>query len=191
MAVNNGQNIFTDKQDFEEQYRDKFIKILGKYYGECTDQERYNVLAHLIAEKAREIQSTSYIHANKQVYYFSLEFLLGPLLENYLLNLGITDVVAEGLKEMGTSLHELAAQEVDPGLGNGGLGRLAACFLDSMAHEGMAGFGNGMRYRYGLFRQEIKDGRQVERTDNWLANGYPWEVRKHDSSVLVRWNHLF
>lgn len=130
MAVNNGQNIFNDKQDFEEQYRDKFIKILGKYYGECTDQERYNVLAHLIAEKAREIQSTSYIHANKQVYYFSLEFLLGPLLENYLLNLGITDVVAEGLKEMGTSLHELAAQEVDPGLGNGGLGRLAACFLD-------------------------------------------------------------
>ena len=186
MAVNNGQNIFNDKQDFEEQYRDKFIKILGKYYGECTDQERYNVLAHLIAEKAREIQSTSYIHADKQVYYFSLEFLLGPLLENYLLNLGITDVVAEGLKEMGTSLQELAAQEVDPGLGNGGLGRLAACFLDSMAHEGMAGFGNGMRYRYGLFRQEIKDGRQVERTDNWLANGYPWEVRKDDSSVLVR-----
>ena len=72
MAVNNGQNIFNDKQDFEEQYRDKFIKILGKYYGECTDQERYNVLAHLIAEKAREIQSTSYIHADKQVYYHCL-----------------------------------------------------------------------------------------------------------------------
>ena len=95
-------------------------------------------------------------------------------------------MVADGIKSMGASLDDLCRQEVDPGLGNGGLGRLAACFLDSMAHEGMAGYGNGMRYRYGLFRQYIEGGRQVERTDNWLANGFPWETRKDGSSVLVR-----
>ena len=87
---------------------------------------------------------------------------------------------------MGANLEDICRQEVDPGLGNGGLGRLAACFLDSMAHEGIAGYGNGMRYRYGLFRQYIEGGRQVERTDNWLAGGFPWETRKDGSAVLVR-----
>ncbi len=86
-----------------------------------------SVITFLLTSLEKARNSVISIFANKQVYYFSLEFLLGPLLENYLLNLGITDVVAEGLKEMGTSLQELAAQEVDPGLGNGGLGRLAAC----------------------------------------------------------------
>lgn len=180
------EKIFKDKQDFEEQYRALCVSVLGKEFDACTNQERYSILARLIASKSRAIAAECHPVKAKKVYYFSLEFLLGPLLDNYLLNYGLRDLVADAVEDMGSSLEVLIKQEVDPGLGNGGLGRLAACFLDSMAHEGMAGYGNGMRYRYGLFRQEIKGGRQVERTDNWLANGFPWESRKDDSSVVVR-----
>ena len=178
--------IFKDTQDFKEQYRALCVSVLGREFDTCTDKERYSMLARLIAAKSRAIEAECHPKEAKKVYYFSLEFLLGPLLDNYLLNYGLRDLVADGISEMGSSLDTLIKQEVDPGLGNGGLGRLAACFLDSMAHEGMAGFGNGMRYRYGLFRQEIEDGRQVECTDNWLEGGFPWESRKDGSSVTVR-----
>ena len=178
--------IFKDTQDFKEQYRALCVSVLGREFDKCTDKERYSMLARLIAAKSRAIEAECHPKEAKKVYYFSLEFLLGPLLDNYLLNYGLRDLVADGIDEMGSSLDTLIKQEVDPGLGNGGLGRLAACFLDSMAHEGMAGFGNGMRYRYGLFRQEIEDGRQVECTDNWLEGGFPWESRKDGSSVTVR-----
>ena len=178
--------IFENEQDFVEQYREACLEKYGTPFEECADQEKYYVLAELIASKARGIFPESHPKDAKKVYYFSLEFLMGPLLDNYLINFGIRDMVAAGIKSMGSSLEDICRQEVDPGLGNGGLGRLAACFLDSMAHEGIAGYGNGMRYRYGLFRQYIEGGRQVERTDNWLANGFPWETRKDGSSVLVR-----
>ena len=178
--------IFENEQDFIEQYREACLTRYGTPFEDLPDNERYYALAELIANKGRAIFPESHPKGAKKVYYFSLEFLLGPLLDNYLINFGVRDMVAEGIKEMGSSLEELCRQEVDPGLGNGGLGRLAACFLDSMAHEGMAGYGNGMRYRYGLFRQYIEGGRQVERTDNWLANGFPWETRKDGSAVLVR-----
>ena len=178
--------IFKDTQDFKEQYRALCVSVLGREFDKCTDKERYSMLARLIAAKSRAIEAECHPKEAKKVYYFSLEFLLGPLLDNYLLNYGLRDLVADGISEMGSSLDTLIKQEVDPGLGNGGLGRLAACFLDSMAHEGIAGFGNGMRYRYGLFRQEIEDGRQVECTDNWLEGGFPWESRKDGSSVTVR-----
>ena len=178
--------IFESTQDFIEQYREECLSRFGTPFEELPEQERYYALAELVANKGRAIFPESHPKGTKKVYYFSLEFLLGPLLDNYLINFGVRDLVAEGVKEMGSSLEDLCRQEVDPGLGNGGLGRLAACFLDSMAHEGMAGYGNGMRYRYGLFRQYIEGGRQVERTDNWLANGFPWETRKDGSSVLVR-----
>lgn len=87
---------------------------------------------------------------------------------------------------MGFDLSVIENQEPDPALGNGGLGRLAACFLDSMAAEGIAGYGNGMRYRYGLFKQEIVNGSQVEATDEWLTHGYPWEVRRQDKAVTIK-----
>ncbi|MFR2950164.1 MAG: glycogen/starch/alpha-glucan phosphorylase [Collinsella intestinalis] len=113
-----------------------------------------------------------------------MEFLIGRLLDNYLLN-----------RKHSTSwptpsptwapISTIERQEPDPALGNGGLGRLAACFLDSMAHEGIAGYGNGMRYRYGLFKQEIVDGRQVEVADEWLSKGYPWEVKRPDKAVRI------
>ncbi|WP_455136427.1 glycogen/starch/alpha-glucan phosphorylase [Thermophilibacter sp.] len=178
--------IFENEQDFIEQYREACLTRYGTPFEELPDNERYFALAELIANKGRAIFPTSHPKEAKKVYYFSLEFLLGPLLDNYLINFGVRDLVAAGVKDMGSSLEQLCRQEADPGLGNGGLGRLAACFLDSMAHEGIAGYGNGMRYRYGLFRQYIEGGRQVERTDNWLANGFPWETRKDGSAVVVQ-----
>lgn len=181
------QQIFTDKQDFIEQYRHICHTFFGKHYEDLSESERYFGLAMLIRTKANEVKlDNGFKKPKKRIYYFSLEFLIGPLLDNYLLNFGVRDLVAQGCEELGTPLDTLIENEVDPGLGNGGLGRLAACFLDSMAVEGIAGYGNGMRYRYGLFRQEIEGGRQVEKTDNWLAKGYPWEVRHDDGAVVVQ-----
>ena len=176
--------LFTSKDDFINQYREECESLLSKKYDELQPQERYYVLASLIASKAKNFKVDAK-KGDKSVYYFSLEFLIGPLLDNYLLNFGVRDIVKEGCAELGTSLDELIACEADPGLGNGGLGRLAACFLDSMAALGISGHGNGMRYRYGLFKQEIEGGRQVEKMDNWLEHGFPWETRKNESSVLV------
>ena len=180
------QQIFTDKQDFVQQYRAMCREKFAKHYEDLTETERYQALAQLIANKANAVKPDAHKSEKKEVYYFSLEFLIGPLLDNYLLNFGILDMVEEACEELGTPLDTLVSKEVDPGLGNGGLGRLAACFLDSMAVEGLAGYGNGMRYRYGLFRQEIENGRQVEKTDNWLASGYPWEIRRSESAVMVQ-----
>ena len=182
--------IFDSKQEFVEQYRAAVMSISGKDFEKTSDLDRYQALAKLIAEKARTVATDSEKRATKEgkkrVYYFSIEFLIGRLLDNYLLNFGIRDMVAEGLKDMGADLDKLEQLEPDPALGNGGLGRLAACFLDSMAAEGIAGYGNGMRYRYGLFKQEIVNGSQAETTDEWLTNGYPWEVRRQDKAVVVK-----
>ena len=180
------QQIFSDKEDFIKQYRTMCREKYGKHYEDCREYERYAALAQLIAIKANVSKPDAHQGPEKSIYYFSLEFLIGPLLDNYLLNFGIRDMVEEACEELGTSLDDLIANEVDPGLGNGGLGRLAACFLDSMAAEGMAGYGNGMRYRYGLFRQEIENGCQVEKTDNWLSKGFPWETRRDESAVVVQ-----
>ncbi|MBR3234181.1 MAG: glycogen/starch/alpha-glucan phosphorylase [Atopobiaceae bacterium] len=180
------QQLFQDNQDFIKQYRRACRSKYGKSFDRCRDRERFYVLADLIAKKANEIRGDLDTTGMKKVYYFSLEFLIGPLLDNYLLNFGIRDDVADAIAEMGADLDEILKREGDPGLGNGGLGRLAACFLDSMAHNGIAGYGNGMRYRYGLFKQEIRGGRQVEKSDNWLAHGYPWETKKSDSAVPVQ-----
>ena len=178
--------LFDDVDDFVAQYREACKTTFAKNYEDLVECDRCFVLVNLIARKSRNIKAAMDISDEKQVYYFSIEFLLGPLLDNYLLNLGCRDIVKEGCERLGSSLDTMEAQESDPGLGNGGLGRLAACFMDSMAALGINGHGNGMRYRYGLFRQEIVDGRQVERMDNWLARGYPWETRKEESSVIVK-----
>lgn len=130
-------NIFKSKKDFTEQYLELCQSSLGKDFSELTDQERYYVLASLIASKARVMEHQTHEKGEKKVYYFSLEFLIGPLLENYLLNFGVRDIVEESLEDLGSSLEELAREEADPGLGNGGLGRLAACFMDSMAEVGL------------------------------------------------------
>ena len=182
--------IFDNKQEFTELYRDAVMSISGKSVEAASDLDRFNALAKLVSEKARTVATKSDARATaegkKRVYYFSIEFLIGRLLDNYLLNFGVRDMVAEALDDMGLDLSVIESQESDPALGNGGLGRLAACFLDSMAAEGIAGYGNGMRYRYGLFKQEIVNGSQVETTDEWLTNGYPWEVRRQDKAVTIK-----
>ena len=185
--------IFDTKDQFIEEYKSAVKAISGKSFARTSDIDRFNALASLVASKARNVATESDERAKnkKRVYYFSIEFLIGRLLDNYLLNFGIRDIVAEGLSDMGADLEALENQEPDPALGNGGLGRLAACFLDSLAAEGIAGYGNGMRYRYGLFKQDIVNGCQVEDTDEWLSHGYPWEVRRPDKAVVIHFGaHL-
>ena len=181
--------IYQSKEEFAEQYRQHVRALSGKEFEDTSDIDRFTALAKMIAGDSRVIAAQTdernRIEGKKRVYYFSIEFLIGRLLDNYLLNLGIRDLVAEAIADMGGDLDEIEHQEPDPALGNGGLGRLAACFLDSMAHEGIAGYGHGMRYRYGLFKQEIVDGRQVEVADEWLSKGYPWEVKRPDKAVRI------
>ena len=190
MTEQSWPKIFTDKDDFIRQYRLACEREFSKPHEELGPQERYYAMATLIADKAKALRGNTLKQVNdkgeKTVYYFSIEFLLGPLLDNYLLNFGIRDIVKAACKDLDMRLDDIERYESDPGLGNGGLGRLAACFLDSMAALGINGNGNGMRYRYGLFKQAIEGGRQVEKMDNWLEHGFPWETRRNESSVLIR-----
>ncbi|WP_102345195.1 glycogen/starch/alpha-glucan phosphorylase [Bacillus sp. Marseille-P3661] len=182
--------MFSSKEAFKKRFLDKFERMYGKSFDESTLQEQYNTLGQMI----REYVSKDWIETNeryrsnkqKQVYYFSIEFLLGRLLGSNLLNLGIRDCIDQGLKELGVSLNELEEQEVDAGLGNGGLGRLAACFLDSLASLNLPGHGVGIRYKHGLFDQKIVDGYQVELPEQWLRNGNVWEIRKAGQAIEVK-----
>ena len=181
--------MFTTKENFQLAFEQELQSTYTRPYENCTPFEKYLALAHLIASSASRIRSANIKESRekegKKVYYFSMEFLIGRLLENYLCNLGIRDIVAEALKERGDDLEEILAFEPDPGLGNGGLGRLAACFLDSMAAVGIDGCGIGLRYKFGLFKQQIVDGCQVELPDAWLENDYPWETAHPEDTVIV------
>ncbi|MCB6993382.1 glycogen/starch/alpha-glucan phosphorylase [bacterium 210820-DFI.6.37] len=181
--------MFLGKEDFKKRYLAECVTLMARPFEECTKRERYEVLAKMICSKAAELHTwTRQRHRenqDKRVYYFSMEFLMGRLLDNYLLAFGAEGLVREGLAELGEDLDELCAMEPDPGLGNGGLGRLAACFLDSMAFLDIDGTGMGARYRFGLFKQKIQERQQREEPDPWLTNGYPWEIRNSDSAVEV------
>ncbi|MDA8227876.1 MAG: glycogen/starch/alpha-glucan phosphorylase [Desulfitobacterium hafniense] len=182
--------MFADKESFKEAYLEKFAEAEGKAIEEGTSWDKYHALVLLLKEKlslCRALTTQAYSTVQeKQVYYFSMEFLIGRLLQFYLVNMGIEDLVREGLADLKIELANLLAEESDAGLGNGGLGRLAACFLDSMSFVGISGHGNGIRYKYGLFEQKVINGFQAEIADNWLKNGYPWEVRKPDKSIVVK-----
>ncbi len=184
--------MFKDKKDFIKQYRKHIAEEKGKEFEVCSTNERYMMLAHLIAQRARDIKAlnTEQVKTNgdKTIYYFSIEFLLGKLLENYLQNFNVLDIVRSGLADLGEDIDILFAQERDAGLGNGGLGRLAACFIDSLATLNIEGHGNGIRYRYGLFHQKIENASQIEYPDNWLKGGYPWEVRDPEHAVIINFN---
>ncbi|MBQ0078426.1 MAG: glycogen/starch/alpha-glucan phosphorylase [Eubacterium sp.] len=177
------------KDEFITQYKESIQNTFLRPIDSCNDREKYTALIKMIRKLAAGIRRNptedSRAMGNKKVYYFSMEFLIGKLLENYLINLGIRDVVAEGLAELGEDLETYIQMEPDPSLGNGGLGRLAACFLDSMAAVGVAGDGMGLRYHFGLFRQKIVDGYQVEEPDNWLDYEYPWERAKPSKAITV------
>src|SRR6478752_715928 len=161
----------------------------GKSFKESTVQDHYHTLGNMVREYiSSDWISTNEIHRSshtKQVYYLSIEFLLGRLLGQNLLNLGIREVVKEGLSDLNISLENIEEIEVDAGLGNGGLGRLAACFLDSLASLNLPGHGYGIRYKHGLFDQKIVNGFQIELPEQWLRHGNSWEVRKLDQAIEV------
>jgi starch phosphorylase len=183
------KTIFKSKDNFIKNFRDRMEKTYLVNVEDSSIRQRYNILGSLVKETlAPDWKKTNELLASgrqKEVYYFSMEFLMGRLITNNLINLGVREVAETGLNELGFDLNEVENYEPDPGLGNGGLGRLAACYLDSMASLGIPGFGNCIRYRYGLFRQAIRNGYQEERPDNWLSDGYVWEIRKEEESEDV------
>ncbi|AOM82122.1 glycogen/starch/alpha-glucan phosphorylase [Salisediminibacterium beveridgei] len=178
------------KAEFIKLIEDKLRRKRSKTMEEATENDLYFVIASIVQDNVMpdwlETQKEYTKNRNKQVYYLSMEFLIGRLIESNLLNCGLLDVANESIQEMGFNPDKVYNQEHDAALGNGGLGRLAACFLDSIASLGYAGHGAGIRYRYGLFEQRIIHGNQVELPDYWLKNEYPWETRKPDESVEVQ-----
>lgn len=173
------------KQDFEKRLSTKFAIDIEK----AGPQEKLAALSSVVkayySKIWQEDNEYKYESKKKQAYYFSVEFLPGKMLKSNLLNLGILDTVREGLADLGIELDSIARLEPDMAIGNGGLGRLASCFMDSAASTGIPLNGNGIRYSYGLFKQKIVDGYQVELPDAWLSNGNPWEVRRSDKAFEV------
>lgn len=179
-----------NKKIFRKAYVNKFLEMHGIELKEGTNQQKYEALAALINDYVTRdwLQTNKNYNktGEKQVYYFSMEFLLGRLLDDALLNMGIRDICKETLADLKIDLDELEDYEMDQGLGNGGLGRLAACFLDSMASMGVPGNGCGIRYKYGFFEQKIINGKQVEVSDDWLKKGNAWEKRKIEKAEIVK-----
>ncbi len=171
-------------------FTDHLLYSLAKDQYTATLHDRYMSLALTVRERLTErwiaTQQRYYQADAKRVYYLSAEFLLGRALGNNLINLGLFDVAREAMRMLDLDLTDLLEQEVDAGLGNGGLGRLAACFLDSMATLGIPGYGYGIRYEFGMFDQEIKEGYQVEKPDEWLRFGNPWEIARPEYALPVR-----
>ncbi len=190
MNRENVNKAFANKDEFLYSYRHAMRNQYGKELEEAGMIEKYVVLAEMVRSSmvSENMDTKKYIKNNgsKQLYYFSLEFLMGRMLRNNLMSSGYYEVVKEGLKDIDVDIEELEDIETDPGLGNGGLGRLAACFLDSLANLDYAGNGNTIRYRNGLFKQLIENNEQIEVPDQWLRIGNPWEIRKAHRTVDVR-----
>ncbi|GAB2324554.1 glycogen/starch/alpha-glucan phosphorylase [Alkalibacterium sp. m-11] len=177
-------------KQFVREFKQQFQSMYAYSYEEGSNEQLYNALGLLvknyISSYWKETREKYIKNSVKQVYYFSMEFLPGRQLRSKAYNLGLLDVIKEGLSELDLSFDQLAEAEADPALGNGGLGRLASCFMDSLASLGMAGNGNGIRYQYGLFRQKFVDGYQVELPENWLRYRNVWETRNDKSTCMVR-----
>ena len=179
-----------DAAAVDHDFRRHLGRTLGSIESEAELREHYEALALSVRDRLMERWKTTRIAqetgGSKRAYYLSLEFLMGRALGNAMLNLDIEDSVKSALYEYGLALEDVANEEADAGLGNGGLGRLAACFLDSCATLGLPVVGYGIRYEYGMFRQTIQDGAQVEEPDHWLRDGYVWEVRRPQDTRTVR-----
>lgn len=182
-------NIFNTKETFKKAYVEAIKKQYNVSLEDSTLTQRYSVLANLTNDNLTE----DYIATNKKVkdnnmkktIYFSMEFLMGRLITNNLHNSGVYDVVRGAFIDLGLDINEIEEREVDAGLGNGGLGRLAACFLDSAASLGLPLYGNSIRYKEGFFTQEIVNNKQVERPDEWLTDPFIWEERKEDEAIDI------
>ena len=173
------------KEDFAWHLR----YTVAKAEGMATERDHYTAFANAVRDRIVErwinTQAEYHKQNTKRVYYMSLEFLIGRLLGNNVINLKADNIAREALKDYGIDWNSLRDYETDAGLGNGGLGRLAACYLDSMSTLDLAGMGYGIRYDYGIFRQKIVDGQQVEEPDLWLKDGYPWEMVRPEYSQTV------
>src|SRR5438270_3651210 len=171
-------------------FTNHLLYSLAKDQYSATPRDRFMSLAMTVRDRLIErwisTQQRYYKKDAKRVYYLSAEFLMGRALANNLINLGLYDVARDSMKMLNLDLADLLEQEVDAGLGNGGLGRLAACFLDSLATLDIPGYGYGIRYEFGMFDQEIKEGWQVEKPDEWLRLGNPWEMARPEYGVPVR-----
>lgn len=183
---------------FKERIISKLQTDKRKEVADATGKDIYYVMASIVNEEILphwQLTQKRYIEKScKQVYYLSMEFLVGSLIESNLLNCGMLEQSNEALKQLGFDPDTIYAQEHDAGLGNGGLGRLAACFLDSLASLNYPGHGFGIRYRYGLFEQRIIHGNQIELPDYWLKDQYAWETRKEDEAICIHYHgnvHMF
>ncbi len=178
------------RDSIREAFVDRFQSIYAKTLESGSQQEYYHTLVHLLKDSIghswARTNSEYETHKVKQVYYFSIEFLPGRLLKNYLLSTGVEQICREALADLHLDLDAIYREEHELGIGSGGLGRLASCLLDSMAAMRIPGHGCGIRYKYGLFRQQLVEGYQVELPDGWLKNGNPWETVKRDKAVVVR-----
>jgi glycogen phosphorylase len=182
----NGSSVAELKRDF----LNKLFYVQGKFPALASLNDYYMALSYTVRDRLLErwiSSATTYTDSgSRTICYLSAEFLMGPQLGNNLINLGIYDQAKEAVSDLGLSLDALLEQEEEPGLGNGGLGRLAACYLDSMATLEIPSIGYGIRYEFGIFEQDIRDGWQVERTDKWLRFGNPWEIARPEWAVEVK-----
>ena len=184
------ENMVFSKEDFKKQVRD-YVKVVSrKTLEEASQQDIYTGVAYGLKDYIIDQWIATHKEYEKQdaktVYYLSMEFLIGRALGNIIINLSARDEIKEAIEELGLDLNVIEDQEPDAALGNGGLGRLAACFLDSLATLGYPAYGCGIRYRYGMFKQQIQDGYQVEVPDNWLENGNPFEIRRDEYACEVK-----
>ena len=195
MAVKKTQEVATggfvfDKDLFKRSVVYNVKTLYRKTMEEATDQQIFQAVAYAVKDTVVDRWMDTQKQYDKQdpktVYYMSMEFLMGRALGNNIINLGAYKPVKEALEELGVDLNVVEDQEPDAALGNGGLGRLAACFLDSLATLGYSAYGCGIRYRYGMFKQAIRDGYQVEVPDNWLENGNPFELRRPEYAKTVK-----
>lgn len=178
------------KEEFKKSVKDNVKTLYRRTIEEATPEQVFQAVSYavkdVIIDNWLKSQEAFEKQDPKTVYYMSMEFLMGRALGNNLLNLSAYDEVKEALDELGFDINTIEDQEPDPALGNGGLGRLAACFLDSLATLGYCAYGCGIRYHYGMFKQEIRDGYQVEVPDNWLKDGYPFELRRPEYAKEVK-----
>ena len=183
-------NEIFEKETFIKNVKNTVKTLFRKNLAEASQQEIYQAVSFVVKEVIIDqwlaTQKTMEETDPKTLYYMSMEFLVGRALGNNLINLTAYNEVKEALEEIGLDINVIEDQERDPALGNGGLGRLAACFMESLSTLGYPAYGCGIRYRYGMFRQKIKDGYQVEEPDNWLKNGYPFELRRPEYAYTVK-----
>ncbi len=190
VKITNENGLIVDKEAFQKEVKEQVKNLYRKTFDEASEQEIFQAVSNIVkdaiidnwlaTQKAMDEQDP------KIVYYMSMEFLMGRALGNNMLNLCGYKQIAEALQDMGMDINAIEDQEPDPALGNGGLGRLAACFLDSLSTLGYSAYGCGIRYRYGMFKQKIDDGYQMEVPDNWLKNGYPFELRRPEYQYEVK-----